>query len=167
MLHQSKIRGVKIEALEFFGDERGRVSEMFREDSPFLYGSRKPVMGYVGYTNPGVSRGPHEHIQQSDCFVFLGPAEFEIHLWQRYGSEFCQLLSTEESLATHECFRLGGETPSLLIIPPGVVHGYRNVSAMVGMSLNFPNSLYKGWKKEEEVDEIRWEQRKDNPYIIP
>ena len=165
MLHKSNIPGVKVVTLEFFSDERGSVSEMYRMDSDFLYGMKKPEMGYVGYTNPGVSRGPHEHYTQSDCFVFLGPAEFEVHLWDRRGSNF-GTLTIEESLATHEKFVLGGDTPSVLIIPPFVVHGYRNISSCIGMSLNFPNELYAGWKKKEIVDEVRWEKMPNNPFHI-
>jgi len=51
-------------------------------------------------------------------------------------------------------------------VPPGVVHGYKCVSAEGGMSINLPDKLYKGEGKVEEVDEIRWEDRKDSPYKI-
>ena len=40
-------------------------------------------MAYVSVTKPGVIRGPHEHVNQTDMFVFVGPGEFELHLWDR------------------------------------------------------------------------------------
>ena len=54
-----------------------------------------------------------------------------------------------------------------VIIPPGVVQGYRNISATGrGMVLNFPNRLYRGWGRKEEVDEIRHEDEKESPFIL-
>jgi dTDP-4-dehydrorhamnose 3,5-epimerase len=45
----------------------------------------------------------------------------------------------------------------LLIIPPGVVHAYRNVGSGPGWVFNCPNRLYKGPERKEPVDEIRHE----------
>jgi dTDP-4-dehydrorhamnose 3,5-epimerase len=46
-----------------------------------------------------------------------------------------------------------------------VVHGYRNLSRQVrGMVLNFPDRLYRGWGKSEEVDEVRHEDGRDRFY---
>jgi dTDP-4-dehydrorhamnose 3,5-epimerase len=50
-------------------------------------------------------------------------------------------------------------------VPPGVVHGYINISDRDGMVLNYPDKLYKGWGKKEEVDEIRHEDKEDEFYL--
>ncbi|MCG2698591.1 WxcM-like domain-containing protein, partial [Candidatus Parcubacteria bacterium] len=71
------INGVIIKKLNKYKDERGWLAEIFREDEDCY----KPVMSYVSATNPGVVRGPHEHVKQSDCFVFVGPGDFELYLW--------------------------------------------------------------------------------------
>ena len=52
------------------------------------------------------------------------------------------------------------------IVPPGVVHGYQNISTSIdGMVLNYPDKLYRGWKKKEEVDEVRHEDKEDEFYL--
>jgi dTDP-4-dehydrorhamnose 3,5-epimerase len=45
----------------------------------------------------------------------------------------------------------------VVIVPPGVVHGYRNIGDQAGLVVNLPNRLYKGQGRSEPVDEIRHE----------
>jgi len=47
-----------------------------------------------------------------------------------------------------------------------VVHGYKNISDINALSINLPNALYLGKNKEEEIDEIRWEDDINSPYKI-
>lgn len=149
------IKGVIIKSLIKNQDERGWLSEIWRRDELEF----DPLMSYVSLTNPGVSRGPHEHVYQSDCFVFLGPGTFRLYLWDRRdGSE-----TQGESLE----IEVGQDNPNLVIIPPGVVHGYKCISKVPALSLNFPDKLYRGVGKQEEVDEIRWESDPASPYKIP
>ncbi|KJU84625.1 nucleoside diphosphate-sugar dehydratase [Candidatus Magnetobacterium bavaricum] len=54
----------------------------------------------------------------------------------------------------------------IVIVPPGVVHAYKNVSGESGLVINLPDRLYAGWQKTKEVDEIRHEGIPDSPYII-
>ena len=61
------IDGVIIKKLETFGDSRGWLMEVFRQDEF----EHEPVMAYVSETKPGVIRGPHEHKDQSDFLAFL------------------------------------------------------------------------------------------------
>jgi dTDP-4-dehydrorhamnose 3,5-epimerase len=112
-------------------------------------GEAQPVMAYLSMTKPGVVRGPHEHREQTDFFAFAGPSDFEVTLWDdRSGSP---------TSGRRETFVLGASRPATLIVPPGVVHAYRNVGKVEGWVLNFPNRLYKGPGREEPVDEIRYE----------
>ena len=149
---KGEIEGVVVEELIKFSDERGFLVETFRVDN--LPDNLQPVMSYVSYTQSGVARGPHEHKKQTDIFCFMGPGNFRIKLWDnRKGSKtyrYCM-----------EIF--GGEdNPIRVIIPPGVVHGYKNISEEVdGMVLNYPDKLYRGWGRKEVVDEIRHEDKKD------
>ena len=148
------IEGVIIKKLEKFNDERGWLFEIYRNDD----GDFKPAMSYVSLTNPGQTRGPHEHVNQSDYFVFLGPGSFELHLWDKR-----QNSPTKDK---HIKIEAGEDEPMSVVVPPGVVHGYKCVSKIPGLSINLPNKLYKGKNKSEEVDEIRWESRDDSPYRI-
>jgi dTDP-4-dehydrorhamnose 3,5-epimerase len=61
---------------------------------------------------------------------------------------------------------VGESHPCTVIVPPGVVHGYKCVSKSPATSINFPDKLYKGVAKKEEIDEIRWEKMADSPYHI-
>jgi dTDP-4-dehydrorhamnose 3,5-epimerase len=143
------IEGVIIKKLNKYDDERGWLSEIWREDELKNY---KPAMAYVSETKPGVVRGPHEHEAQSDCFIFIGPGDFELHLWDHLG-EYVKIIA-------------GASEPTLVIVPPGVVHGYKNISDVNALSINLPNALYKGTGKTEDVDEIRWELDENSPYKI-
>jgi dTDP-4-dehydrorhamnose 3,5-epimerase len=64
-------------------------------------------------------------------------------------------------------FRLGSDAPTLVIVPPGVVHAYRNVGDRDAFVLNFPDQLYAGWGKKEPVDEIRHEDAEDSRFRLP
>ena len=150
------IEGVLIKKLTKYTDERGCLVETFREDT--LHDRLKPAMSYVSFTKPGIARGPHEHKKQTDLFCFIGPGSFLIKLWD----------NRKESKTFGYCMKvIGGEdNPIRVVVPPGVVHGYKNISKEVdGMVLNYPNKLYRGCNKKEEVDEIRHEDKEDEFYL--
>lgn len=142
------IDGVIVKKIPKYTDERGWLAEVWREDEVRF----KPAMCYVSITKPGVVRGPHEHDKQSDCFIFIGPGNFELHLWDKKGA--------------HDILSVGQDNPALVIVPPGVVHGYKNISDVDALSINLPNALYRGKDKAEEIDEIRWELDKQSLYKI-
>lgn len=148
------INGVIIRKIEKYEDNRGWLAEIFRRDELDF----DMTMAYASLTKPGVIRGPHEHTEQSDCFVFLGPGSFRLYLWDRRDRSS----TNGESLE----LEVGEANPTLVIIPPGVVHGYKCVSAVPALSLNLPDKLYKGAGKKEEIDEIRWETEETSPYRI-
>jgi dTDP-4-dehydrorhamnose 3,5-epimerase len=140
----STIPGVIARSLKKFTDPRGWLIELYRDDE--LPEGFEPVMGYLSLTHPGVARGPHEHRDQSDGFVFLS-GTFEITLWEnREGRE-----------RVKDIIIAGEENPLFHVVPPGVVHGYRNVGQSDALVLNFPDRLYAGQGKKDPVDEIRHE----------
>lgn len=148
------IEGVIIKNLKKYEDERGWLTEIFRQDEDGF----SPAMSYISLTKSGVVRGPHEHAHQADRFVFVGPGDFDLYLWdRRENSE-----TNGESLK----IKVGASDPVLVVVPPGVVHGYKCISAEGSLSINLPDKLYKGEGKSEEVDEIRWEGKEDSPYKI-
>lgn len=148
------IEGVIIKKLNKFEDSRGWLAEIYRNDET----KYNPVMGYVSVTKPNVVRGPHEHIHQSDCFVFVGPGSFDLHLWDGRGDS--------KTKGAYIKIEAGESSPTMVIVPPGVIHGYKCVSENDGWCINLPDRLYKGEGKAEEVDEIRWEERADSSYKI-
>ena len=77
--NESQIQGVVIQQLTKFEDSRGWLVELYRNDE--VPAGNEPVMAYVSETLPGVVRGPHEHVDQSDYFAFIGPGTFKLYLW--------------------------------------------------------------------------------------
>src|SRR5436853_4675997 len=73
------IEGIIWRPLKKYHDGRGWLCELFRHDE--LPAEFHPVMAYLSLTEPGVARGPHEHVEQADLFCFLGPSQFKVYLW--------------------------------------------------------------------------------------
>jgi dTDP-4-dehydrorhamnose 3,5-epimerase len=154
--HEGTIDGVIWKPLKKFQDQRGWLCELFRFDEvPEEY---RPVMAYVSETQPGVARGPHEHVDQADYFCFIGPGNFKVYLWDNRPQS--------PTYRAKQARIVGADDPFALIVPKGVVHAYRNVSAVPGIVLNAANRLYKGWDRKEPVDEIRHEEHGDSPYKL-
>jgi dTDP-4-dehydrorhamnose 3,5-epimerase len=153
---ESVLEGVYFFDLKEYKDERGSLMELFRNDQ--LFKINHPEMGYISQTLPGVTRGPHEHKEQSDLFCFVGPGVFALHLWKWEDAT--------EPVPDHEVFIVGEGKPVAVIVPPGVVHAYKNCSDYPGIVFNFPNQLYAGPGKIYPVDEIRHEGDKNSPFVL-
>ena len=148
---RGKIEGVVVSDLRKFVDERGWLAELFRHDE--LEEEFYPTMAYVSSTEPGVQRGPHEHVEQADLFCFIGPSNFKLRMWDnREGSP------TYNNVMT---LFVGADNPKSVLVPKGVVHAYRNVGSGHGIVINCPNRLYMGEGKREPIDEIRHEDDPD------
>jgi len=143
-----EIDGVIIRPLKIYHDRRGWLVELFRQDEAAE--EIWPVMTYVSQTLPGVTRGPHEHVDQTDGFAFVGPSDFRLFMWD--------IRSNSQTRGHRKIAVLGATNPTAVWIPPGVVHAYRNIGDIPGLVFNAPNRLYAGWGKKEPVDEIRHEE---------
>ncbi|MBI5559646.1 MAG: dTDP-4-dehydrorhamnose 3,5-epimerase family protein [Deltaproteobacteria bacterium] len=150
------MEGVVIKDLPVHRDARGWLVEFFRADE--IAPSMMPVMSYVSSTLPGVARGPHEHLKQTDYFCFAGPSNFKVYLWDNR--------KNSRTYKKREVYRAGEDSPKAFIIPPGVVHAYKNVGGVHGLVFNAPNRLYMGPDRKEEVDEIRHEDSPDTGFIL-
>lgn len=137
-------------------DERGYLIELFRMDN--LGQEVWPVMAYLSLTYPGVTRGPHEHRDQTDYFAFTS-SMFRIYLWD--------LRKDSLTYGNRMIFLAGGGMEMAVIVPPGVVHGYKCVGDVAGLVFNAPNSLFMGADRLEPVDEIRHESDPTSPCRIP
>ena len=150
------IKGVVFRPLEICADDRGWLVEIYREDE--LPPENCPVMAYVSETLPGVARGPHHHREQSDYFAFFGPGDFALYLWDA---------RPDSPTRGHRMKLIVGESNrQSMLVPCGVVHAYKNVGKGPGWVFNAANRLYAGEGRREEVDEIRHEDRADNPYRL-
>ena len=115
-------------------------------------------MAYVSLTKPGVVRGPHEHVDQSDYFCFIGPSTFRVYLWDARPDS--------PTFGAREVREVGENAPYALIVPPGIVHAYKNVGDTDGLVFNAANRLYAGWLKQDDVDEIRHETDAESLYTL-
>jgi dTDP-4-dehydrorhamnose 3,5-epimerase len=150
------IADVVITDLKRFVDSRGWLAELFRHDelSPEFY----PTMSYISSTHPGVTRGPHEHVDQADLFCFLGPSHFKLRLWdnRRNSTTFNHVMTVV----------VGEDNPKSVLVPKGVVHAYQNIGDVPGIVINCPNQLYMGQGKQHPIDEIRHEDDPETIYRI-
>ena len=149
--------GVYIEELPVHKDPRGSLHEIWRQDE--IPEGFNPIMACASWSHPGVERGPHEHVEQDDYFIFAGPSDFQIALWDARpgaaGSRRGWLL------------RAGEGCPIQLHVPRGVVHSYRNIGPAPGLVITVASVLFKGRGRAEPVDEIRHELDPDSPYQFP
>ncbi|MGD0886702.1 MAG: dTDP-4-dehydrorhamnose 3,5-epimerase family protein [Thermodesulfovibrionales bacterium] len=151
MFTDGTIEGVLTKEFRQFRDNRGWLAESFRTDD---LGGYRPEMGYVSVTFPNVVRGPHEHREQTDYFCFLG--KFTLFLWD----------NRTDSPTYNNRMVIENTDRLIVVIPPGIVHAYRNSGDSDGMVLNFPDRLYAGWGKKETVDEVRYENDPKNPFKV-
>lgn len=149
------VHGCAIRKLHLHEDERGWLSEIFRHDE--LESDAYPVMAYASLTHAGVTRGPHEHLHQTDLFAFLN-GSFKLYLWdsRRESSTF----------GVRQVIKVGGNAPAAILVPPGVIHAYRNIGTSDALVINCPNQLYAGPQKMDPVDEIRWENHPNHNLIL-
>jgi dTDP-4-dehydrorhamnose 3,5-epimerase len=149
------IEGCEIRDLTPFEDERGWLAEFFRLDE--LPSSLQPRMGYLSLTRPGVARGPHEHERQTDLFLFFS-GTFRLYAWD--------MRTASPTYGNRLRMDLGEAQPAVVVVPPGVVHAYRNVGSGDAYIINCPNGLYAGEARRDPVDEIRHEDRMDSPFHL-
>jgi len=156
---EAAIRGVLIRSLQQYEDARGAITELFRKDDLRQANRSKrasvgdPQMAYISMTKAGQLRGPHEHVQQADVFIFF-QAPFDVFMWDnRPGSPTYQYKYKTKTLGPF----------TQIIVPPGVVHAYRALD-QDGLTVNCPDQLYRGWNKEQQVDEIRYEDDAASPF---
>lgn len=153
---KGKIHDVDVRPLTKYLDERGWLAELFRSDE--LPAEVMPVMGYISMTQPGVARGPHEHLEQTDYFCFIGPANFKVYLWDARPES--------PTFGVKQVLFAGIDSPLALTVPPGVVHAYKNVGIENGIVFNGPNRLYAGAEKKLPVDEVRHEEVAGSPFTL-
>jgi dTDP-4-dehydrorhamnose 3,5-epimerase len=150
------VEDVIVRDLHKLADERGWLAEIFRQDE--LPAECHPVMAYVSMSLPGVTRGPHLHLDQADLFAFIGGSNFKVRIWDTrresptYGCEMTILVSEDHPLS--------------ILIPQGLVHAYKNVGEKPGLVINAPNRLYAGQERRETVDEIRYEDHANHPFLL-
>lgn len=133
------IKDVVLKPLKVIPDERGFLMEILRKDDPFF---QQFGQVYLTVVYPGVVKGWHFHKLQTDHFcVVKGMAK--VVLYDR----------RDDSPTRGEVneFFLGDHNRTLLVIPPGVLHGMKGTSPDPALLINVPTHMY----DYKEPDEFR------------
>jgi dTDP-4-dehydrorhamnose 3,5-epimerase len=137
------IDGVEIKELKLIPDSRGFLMEFLRNDDELFYNAELPFgQAYVTTCYPGVIKGWHAHRHQYDRFGCI------------YGMAKLVLYDDRPDSPTHGMlneFVVGHLRPRLIVIPPGVQHGFTAVGDQTAVMLNIPTREY----NYDEPDEQR------------
>ena len=150
------IHDIIVRDLNKYKDKRGWLMELFRTDE--ITKEFIPTMSYISQTEPGISRGPHEHTDQADLFCFVGPSTFRLYIWDAR--------EQSPSYGNRMILDAGEQIPKMVIIPAGIIHAYKNIGSEPGWVINLPNRLYAGNGRKEPIDEIRHEDIANSPFIV-
>jgi len=143
------IDGVKVKKLKVIPDGRGRLMEILRRDDELF---QKFGQVYMTTTYPGVVKAWHKHEKQADNIVCVA-GMIRMALYDgRPGSPTFQEINE---------FYLGVHNPTLVQVPPGILHGWTGVSLEEAVIINIPTEPY----DREHPDEQRLDPHKNNiPY---
>ena len=124
------IDGVKVKQLKVIPDERGRVMEILRADDEVF---RKFGQVYLTAAYPGVVKGWHFHKVQTDYFTCVAGMMKLVLVDQREKSPTRGVVQE---------FFVGVHNPVLVVIPPGVLHGFKCIGETEALVINVPDELY-------------------------
>lgn len=124
------IHGVSTRALVVHTDERGSLCELLTTRDEAI----EPIVHVYQVTAaPGAVRAWVYHRGQADRLAFT-QGRFRIALYDiRPNSSTCHMLNV---------FELGRERPTLLRIPPYVIHGVKNIGPEASTFMNLPTKAY-------------------------
>ena len=131
------IDGVHTRKLRLIPDERGYLMEMLRPDWEEF---QKFGQVYITAVYPGVVKGWHYHKVQADYFVCVAGMAKVVLYDNREGSPTRGKLNE---------FHMGELNPSLLRIPPDVLHGFTAEGHEPAFILNAPTEVYNHEKPDE------------------
>jgi dTDP-4-dehydrorhamnose 3,5-epimerase len=143
------IDGVRTKALKVLPDERGFLMEILREDDPIF---ERFGQVYLTVAYPGVVKGWHYHKRQQDYFTVVKGMAKVVLYDDREGSPTRGEVNE---------FFLGERNPTLLVIPPLVIHGIKGIGVEPAYLLNVPTRKY----EYADPDEFRIDPHEnDIPY---
>jgi dTDP-4-dehydrorhamnose 3,5-epimerase len=133
------IEGVRTAILRPHADERGHLMELLRSDDDHFQAF---AQAYVTLNYPGVIRAWHWHEHQWDYWAVVKGMVKAVCFDRRQDSATYREVDE---------FYLGDNSRLLLMIPPGVAHGYKTIGTDSSLLINFPTNLY----DPAEPDELR------------
>jgi len=158
------LKGVDVRPLHNICDDRGRLCEILRSDSD-VFDEFGQV--YITTAYPGVVKAWHLHTKQTDRIAVLkgmaliGLAEkTTCSVGGCYGEDI-RTVSTENT----EKLIIGEHNPQLVVIEPGIWHGFKCLGTSECVVINITNIPYDYYNPDEvracphEIGGIHfWEQ---------
>ncbi|MGB9561840.1 MAG: dTDP-4-dehydrorhamnose 3,5-epimerase family protein [bacterium] len=133
------MEGVRIKEIKQIPDERGRLFEILRSDEPIF---EKFGQVYITTTYPGVVKAWHLHKKQTDYIVCIQGMIKLVIYDDRENS------STKGKI--EELF-IGENNLLLVVIPPGLWHGWKAIGTKEAIVINIPTEPY----NRDNPDEFR------------
>jgi len=133
------IQGVETVDLVARVDDRGYLIEIVRASDPFL--TRFGQVYLVGNFAPGTIRAFHKHLEMWDLFFI------------NHGAAKFVLVDDRSDSPTYKemnRFVLSDRNPTLLVVPPGVFHGWMSLTEDTQM-ISTATEIY----QRERPDEVR------------
>jgi dTDP-4-dehydrorhamnose 3,5-epimerase len=133
------IDGVRLVPLTSHCDDRGRVMELLRRDDPHF---KNFGQAYLSTILPGVVKAWHAHGIQTDALAVIR------------GMVLIGLFDDRAESPTRGKVRkvvAGTHQPTLVMIPPGVYHGFRALGNEEALLINLPSEPY----NRDKPDELR------------
>ena len=131
------IKGIETKILRVIPDARGRLFEMLRRDDAIF---RKFGQVYCTTVNHGVVKGWHYHKKQLDNFVCVAGMIKLVAYDDRPASPTRGFVNE---------FFIGTHQPLLVQIPPGVLHGFKGLSAPEAIVINISTEPYRHGRPDE------------------
>jgi len=124
----ASIEGVHIQPLKLLPNNRGRLMEVQRADDPNFPGFGQ---AYITSTYPGVDKAWYRHHRQIDQIAVISGLLQLVLYDPRESSKTAGLINE---------IYLGELAPKLVLIPPGIWHGFRAIGTREAFALHL-NSL--------------------------
>lgn len=143
------IKGVKVKRLKVIPDERGRLMEILRADEGIF---QKFGQVYMTTAKPGIVKAWHGHRFQTDNLsCVFGKIRLALYDAREGSSTFKEV----------QDFFVDLESPLLVQIPAGVLHGFKCIGDQEAIVINTPTLPY----NYAEPDEYRTDPyENDIPY---
>lgn len=135
---EGMLAGLKIIGLRPHCDDRGRVMEILRRDDPHFVGFGQ---AYFSTIYPGVIKAWHAHERQTDALCVI--------------KGMCQVAFFDDRPDSPTRGRVHGHVtgefaPSLVVIPPGIYHGFKALGATETLLVNLPSEPYDALAPDEK-----------------
>jgi dTDP-4-dehydrorhamnose 3,5-epimerase len=126
-------------------DDRGYLYEMLRADDPFFQAFGQ---AYISSINPGTVKGFHKHYKQTDHVVCVS-GQIKLVLVEDWDGK----VVGEPTIEEHHLSILN---PKMVVIPPGVWHGWMCIGEEPALVVNFSTHAYNPDDPDEERVDPHW-----------